>query len=144
MFFRMRWAAVLAFLACGCDDDPVLLPTEPIVCMREIVPTTYEIYFVIDVSGSMGPFLTDVKEELVAFADTLPEFDDQGRPTSVQFVVVSFVNDVRWYPANVRRLNEVSQVQSAFDTAIRDGADNLILNVPSFNAEVQENLLDGL
>ena len=40
-----------------------------------VEPRTYEVYFVIDVSGSMGPFLTNVRNELVAFADGLPEYE---------------------------------------------------------------------
>ena len=145
MFFRMRWIVLGAvLLACACDDDPVLLPTEPEICLRESTPTSYEIYFVLDVSGSMGPFLNDVKNELFAFAGNLPQFDDQGRPTTVQLFVVAFVNDVRWYPDNVRTLHEVEQVQSAFADAISDGKDNSNLNAPTTNAEVQENLLDAI
>src|SRR5688572_8040900 len=136
--FRMRRALLLltAALASACEEDPVLLPTVPRVCTREFTPTTYEVYFVIDVSGSMGPFLTDVKNELLAFADGLPEFNDEGRATTVEFFVVAFVNDVRWYPDNVRRLQEVGDVQRAFENAIRDGEDNLNLNTPTVNAEV--------
>jgi hypothetical protein len=144
--FPVRCLGVLAaaIVVAACEEDPVLLPTEPVVCLREYTPTTYEVYFVIDVSGSMGPFLTDVKNELFAFAESLPEFDDDGRATSVRFFVIGFVNDVRWYPRNVRRLDDVLEVQSAFDEAIEDGRDNLNLNDPTFNAEVRENLLDAL
>jgi hypothetical protein len=145
MFFRMRAPVVLAaMLMLACDEDPVLVPTEPRVCIREYEPRTYEVYFVIDVSGSMGPFLTDVKDELIAFAEGLPEFTTEGEATDVEFFVIAFVNDVRWYPENVRRLLEVEDVQRAFENAIRDGADDLNLNAPTVNAEVQENLLDAL
>ncbi len=144
--FGMRWLVALAsvMLASACDDPPSLLPAETPVCLREETPTTYEVYFAIDVSGSMGPFLTDVKNELVGFADSLPKFDDQGRSTQVQFFVIAFVNDVRWYPDNVRRLRQVSQVQAAFESAIADGEGNLNLNTATSNAETQENLLDAL
>jgi hypothetical protein len=146
MFFRMRRTAVLlaATFALACEEDPVLVPSEPRICTREISPVTYEVYFVIDVSGSMGPFLTDVKNELLAFADGLPEHNADGKATEVEFFVVAFVNDVRWYPENVRRLREVSDVQRAFEDAIREGEDNLNLNAPTVNAETQENLLDAL
>lgn len=142
----MRWLGVVAVaaIAGGCDEDPVLVPTEPTICLRETTPNSYEVYFVIDVSGSMAPFLTDVKNELSAFAESLPEFDDRGRSTSVQFFVIGFVNDVRWYPENVRSLSDATQVEAAFDSAIEDGKDNRNLNEPTVNAEVEENLLDAL
>lgn len=135
---------VVAILAAGCEEDLVLVPPEQPICLRETSPNTYSVYFVIDVSGSMGPFLTDVKNELFAFAKSLPVHDSEGRPTSVQFFVIGFVNDVRWYPENVRRLTEVSQVQGSFELAIEGGRDNFNLNARTFNAEKQENLLDAL
>lgn len=141
---RARVLAV-AVLGLGCDDlEQQLIPVEPTMCLREYAPSSYAVYFVVDVSGSMAPFLADVREELLALAENLPKFDDEGRAVTVEFFIVAFVNDVRWYPGNVRRLEDVTRVQSALDEAIADGKTNQNLNAPTFNAEDRENLLDAL
>ena len=140
-----RLGALVVFLGSGCSD-PVepLIDVPPRKCLREISPSSYDVYFVIDVSGSMGPFLTDVKDELIGFANNIPMFNADGLAVTVQFSVMAFVNDVRWYPARTQHLKNISLVQDAFEEAINDGKDNRNLLAPTVNAEAEENLLDAL
>lgn len=146
MLSGVRWGAATCLIALlfGCGEADPLTPVPPRTCIRELTPASYTVFFVVDVSGSMGPFLTDLQNELIAFADNLPAFTEEGRPVTVDFYVVAFVNDVRWYPGNVRRLTDVGQVQRAFELSIADGQTNRNLNEASFNAEPTENLLDAL
>ncbi|MBI2373481.1 MAG: hypothetical protein HYV07_05725 [Deltaproteobacteria bacterium] len=136
----------LAFVFAGaCGDDGgggISLAEEPkSECIRPEEPHTYEVFFVIDVSGSMSPFLRDVRGELVALADNLPEADADGRRVRVDYYLIAFVNDARMYGG---RMTSVVALQSAFDEAIEDGLTNYNLNVRTFNAEEEENLLDAL
>ncbi|MBI4822271.1 MAG: hypothetical protein HY791_38785 [Deltaproteobacteria bacterium] len=137
----------LAFLlvAASCGDDTgggISLADEPTrECIRPEEPHTYEVFFVIDVSGSMAPFLRDVRSELVALADNLPETDAEGRRVRVDYYLVAFVNDAKTYGG---RMTSIVALQSAFDEAIADGLTNYNLTVRTFNAEEEENLLDGL
>src|SRR5262245_2167431 len=111
-----------AFFLSGCPDDtgPITTIEEPpdAGCLREMAPQTYQVYFVVDVSGSMGPFLTDLRNELVAFAGGFPELDAEGRPVRVDYYVVAFVNDVKWYGG---RMTSVIALQAALDEAIERG-----------------------
>lgn len=139
--------AILTALAigAGCQDDAARLATveEPpdAGCIRTEEPQTYEVYFVIDVSGSMGPFLNDLRDELVAFADGFARLDDQGRPVRVDYYVVAFVNDVKRFGG---RMTSVIALQAAFEEAIARGQTNMNLMQNRFNAEPEENLLDAL
>jgi hypothetical protein len=138
-------AALSALFAVACNDDlgPIVTAEEPpdAGCLREKSPQTYQVYFVVDVSGSMGPFLTDLKNELVSLAGGFPELDAEGRLVRVDYHVVAFVNDVKWYGG---RMTSVIALQAALDEAIQRGQTNLNLSQNKINAEEQENTLDAL
>ncbi|MCB9653006.1 MAG: hypothetical protein H6729_02595 [Deltaproteobacteria bacterium] len=112
--------------------------------MREETPETYEVYFVLDVSGSMTPFLTKLRNEIVSFTESIPERDAEGRRTRVDYYVVAFVNDVKWFPEESPRLTSAIGVQDALDRAIEAGRGDLNLTQRTYNAEPAENLLDAV
>src|SRR5436190_5186243 len=91
--------ATLLGTACAEDSGPITTIEEPpdAGCIREAAPQTYQVFFVIDVSGSMGPFLTDLRNQIVTFANGFPKLDSEGRIVRVDYYVVAFVNDVKWY-----------------------------------------------
>jgi hypothetical protein len=134
-----------AATASGCADDTARIVTveEPpdAGCLRSGEPQTFQIYFVTDVSGSMEPFLKDLSTELVSFAGGFKPLDAMGRPTRIDFFVVGFVNDVKWYGG---RMTSVIAIQAAFDEAIARGMQGLNLNRDTRNAEAEENMLDAL
>jgi hypothetical protein len=113
-------------------------------CIRETAPRTFEIYFVLDVSTSMAPFLNDVKDELVALSFNFPEFDAEGRRTQVDYYVVAFVNDFLWFPVGAERMTSHIAVQAAFEEAIAAGSTGNNLTQSALNAETTENLLDAI
>lgn len=149
---RLLPIGILAALVAGTlgcrDDSPgglsVIEEPPKEECNREIAPRTYEIYFVIDVSGSMGPFLNDVKQELVALSANFPKYDADGRRTRVDYYVVAFVNDVKWFPTGAERMTSHIHVQDAFEQAIAAGAAGKNLTQDAINAEAKENLLDAI
>src|SRR5262249_36082385 len=120
--------AALASIGTACADDSSRIVTaeEPpdAGCLNSDEPQTFQIFFVTDVSGSMAPFLTDLSRELVSFAGGFKEFDAMGRPTRIDFYVVAFVNDFKWYGG---RMTSVIALQAAFDEAIKRGSMNLNL-----------------
>ena len=135
----------------GCQDSvggPLALAEGPpdAGCIRLQEPNSYDIFFVIDVSGSMGPFLTDLRNQLVTFADSFPRVDSIGRQVRLQYRVIAFVNDWRFYGGDPTEspMTSVIALQAAFDDAIAEGADNYNLTRRTFNAETEENLLDAL
>lgn len=139
------WASLA--LACNREDSPPLTNAEAppdAGCTREVVPQHYQVFFVIDVSGSMGPFLTDLGRSLTVFAETFPERDSQDQRVEVEYYVVGFVNDVKWFPEATPRMTSVIAVQAAIEEAIRAGSNGQNLNQRSTNAETDENLLDAL
>lgn len=101
----------------------------------------YEVFFVIDVSGSMGPFLNDVRNQMVALAGALPAADGGVAELRIDYSVIGFVNDVKVYGG---KMNTAQAVQAAFDQAIAEGATGNNLNVHFPNAEPEENALDAL
>jgi hypothetical protein len=133
----------MLFAACNDDLGPIVTADDPpdAGCIRPKTPQTYQVYFVVDVSGSMGPFLTDLKNELVTFAGGFPELDAEGRPVRVDYYVVAFVNDVKWYGG---RMTSVIALQDALEQAIERGQTNLNLTQNRLNSEVEENTLDAL
>jgi hypothetical protein len=140
----MALAAALIFgPACQDDTGPIVTVEEPpdAGCLRSEAPKTYEVYFIVDVSGSMGPFLTDLRNELVSFAGGFPELDADGHRVRVDYYVVAFVNDVKWFGG---RMTSVIALQSALDQAIERGQTNLNLNQNKINAEQAENTLDAI
>ena len=138
-------AAALAASLAACQDEstPLLIADDrpDAGCIRNQEPSTYEVFFVIDVSGSMGPFLTELKEELVSFANGFPERDALGRRVRIDYYVVAFVNDVKVYGD---RMTTIIALQAAFDEAIAAGQTNYNLTVHTFNSEPEENLLDAM
>jgi hypothetical protein len=139
-------AGVLAASCGGADDSGLSNIEEPPKkeCIRETAPRTFEIYFVLDVSTSMAPFLNDVKDELVALSLNFPEYDADGRRTRVDYYVVGFVNDHRYFPAGAERMTSHIAVQAAFEEAIAAGSDGRNLTQDFLNAETTENLLDAI
>lgn len=133
------------FALAGCTDEGTPITTIDEIpdagCARTMMPKTFEVYFVIDVSGSMGPFLMDLRNQLVAFVDGFPKLDVEGRPVRVDYYVVAFVNDVKWYGG---RMTSVIALQSALDEAITRGQTNFNLTQNRINAEPEENMLDAL
>lgn len=130
----------------GSDLDPAEHPWE--ACDQAEAtgdPATernLHVFFAIDVSGSMEPFLREVQQELLALVSSLDPIVEQGG--TVSYYVIGFVNDVRWFPGPDRRLFSVSQVQAAIDDAIRLGETGYNLNYHTFNLEDPENLLTAL
>lgn len=129
----------------GCSESLRLgtAPEPPDAgCTRPEQPQTFQVYFVQDVSGSMGIFLTDLSKELLSFASGFPKFDSQGRPVRVEYHVVAFVKDVKTYGG---RMTSVIALQAAFDEAIARGQTNLNLTSDTLSAGgVAENMLDAL
>lgn len=139
--------AALALVGCYDDTPPLLddvLPPPKKDCIREVTPRTFAVYFVTDVSGSMAPFLEDLRDEMVNLTTNFIETDSEGRRTLIDYYLVGFVNDVRWFPESAPRMNSHIAVQDAFTGAIELGLRNRNLNSNSPNAEARENLLDAL
>ncbi len=146
---KKKWnasVALFALLMVACDDGGNVSVTPPqdrdAGCLRVEEPVSYDIYFVVDVSGSMAPFLTSVRNELIAFAQGFPEENAEGRRVRVDYHLIAFVNDVKAFGGG--RMTSLIAVQAAFDEAIAAGASNYNLNTRTFNAEVQENTLDAI
>lgn len=139
-------AALLgASLLTACEDSqPISVIEEPpdAGCGGAEEPRRYEVYFALDVSGSMAPFLRDVRDELEGFATGFPEFDRLGHGVRVDYFLVGFVNDFKVFGEG--RMSSTLAIQSALDDAIEAGSNetNLTSNTP--NVETEENLLDAL
>lgn len=134
--------------ALACDDDQPLATVEPppdAGCASTEQLRSFAIYFVIDVSGSMAPFLRDLSNQVETLARGLPQLNDLDERVLVDYYVVAFVNDVKWFPSDeARRMTSPIAVQAAFATAIEAGLTNRNLEHGSINAEETENLLDAL
>ena len=138
----------LSFGAAGCEDSvPPLVTVRPppdAGCQIESGPQRYEVYLVIDVSGSMTPFLEALGQQIQSFADAFPARDASGSRVLVDYYVIAFVNDVLWFPNNARRMTNPIAVQSAIRSAIEQASNNTLLTSSNKNAESDENLLDAL
>jgi hypothetical protein len=129
----------------GCKDGTgisVATDSPDAGCARLVAPHSYTVYFVLDVSGSMGLFLKDLSRELQTFVENFPEYDEVGERVRIDFYVIGFVNDIKHFGGG--RMTSVIALQDAFETAIAEGSTDYNLNVRSFNAEQAENLLDAL
>lgn len=149
-FTRLSSAAVLAsaLLGAGCADEgagiTVARPPPDAGCDVSDAPQRFEVYFVVDVSGSMEEFNYELSNTVESFARAFPERDAQDNRVLVDYYVIAFVNDVLWFPNNARRMTEPVAVQGALQAAIARGRDNTLLTRDLKNAEADENLLDAL
>lgn len=138
-------ALAVAVLLSGCDETlPLSPPDDPVDagCGGGDEPRRFEVYFALDVSGSMAPFLRDVRDELEGFAGGFPELDGLGRGVRVDYFVVGFVNDYKVFGDG--RMSSTLAVRSALDDAITAGLGNSNLTTSTPNIEEEENLLDAL
>lgn len=145
---RAGVALLGGLLAAGCDDGgpivaPVPLPPDA-GCVIDEAARTFEVYFVIDVSNSMVPFLTDLATELAAFTRSFPEENARGDRVLSSYFVVAFVNDVKLFPPEAERMTSHIAVGDAIRTAIAEAEGNRNLNSNTPNADPDENLLDAL
>lgn len=134
----------LCFCSTACDDPGFVAPIpEPpdAGCPAPEEPRHYEVYFVIDVSGSMEPFLRDVRDELEALAIGFPAEDAMGHGVRVDYYLVAFVNDVKVFGG---RMSSPIALGAAFDEAITEGQTGTNLNSEVPNIDIEENLLDAL
>lgn len=137
------WLA-LTGLACSVEDiplNPIEDPPEQL-CIRNTRPGSFDIFFVLDVSGSMGPFLTELGNSLLTFANNFPEVDEDDRRIKINYYVIGFVNDVKVFGNG--RMTTVIALQDAIEQAVIAGSSDYNLNVRTFNAETEENLLDAV
>lgn len=137
-------AVIAASIGAGCDDDqPIgVIPEAPDSgCARAVEPRHYEVFFVVDVSGSMEPFLTGVRDELEALASGFPEEDQEGRGVRVDYYLIAFVNDAKVFGG---RMSSPIALAQAIDDALAAGRSGNNLNTSTANIEVEENLLDAL
>jgi hypothetical protein len=135
--------AAISFFA--CDDTPPIGVIEPPPdggCARPIEPRHYEVFFVVDVSGSMEPFLKDVRSELESFAVGFPEEDAMGRSVRVDYWLIAFVNDTKVFGGG--RMSSPIALAQAIDDALVAGRTGNNLNTDTANVEAEENLLDAL
>jgi hypothetical protein len=144
-----NWAISAVFLGlallAGCEGDPpisVVPPPPDAGCRLPEEPRHYEVFFAIDVSGSMELFLTDVRSELEGLAIGFPETDSMGRGVRVDYYVIGFVNDYKIFGNG--RMSTPIALGAALDEAIVAGRDGNNLNSETPNVEVEENLLDAL
>ena len=129
----------------GCKDGTgisVASDSPDSGCARVTAPHSYTVYFILDVSGSMGLFLTGLSQELQTFVENFPEYDEEGERVRIDFYLFGFVNDIKQYGGG--RMTSVIALQDAFEQAIEEGSTDYNLNVRSFNAEREENLLDAI
>jgi hypothetical protein len=136
---------IALFAVSGCKDGTgisVASDSPDSGCARVTPPHSYTIYFILDVSGSMGLFLTGLSRELQTFIENFPEYDDEGERVRIDFYVIGFVNDIKHFGGG--RMTSAIALQDAFEQAIEEGSTDYNLNVRSFNAEREENLLDAL
>lgn len=136
----------LSALGAACNDDnpPIGVIPDPVDagCSRPEEPRHYEVFFVLDVSGSMHPFLSDVRNELEGLAVGFPEFDRAGHSVRIDYYLVAFVNDFKVFGGG--RMSSLLALQAAFDEAITAGMTEKNLNSDVINVEPEENLLDAL
>ena len=134
----------------GCSDDgptlDVVLPPPDAGCNIELAPRSYEVYFVLDVSTSMTRFLENgLAQQLESLTQAFPERDSQDRRVLVDYYVIGFANDFKWFPEGpARRMTSAIAVQSAIEQAVNAGRDGNNLTQNFANVEPPENLLDAL
>lgn len=146
----LLFGAILATFTLSCSDDgpqiSPLIPTSDAGCDIEQSARSYEVYFVLDVSTSMSRFLEQgLAQQLESLTLALPERDSQDRRVLVDYYVVGFANDYKWFPEGpARRMTGTIAVQSAIEQAVNAGRGGNNLTQNFANAESPENLLDAL
>jgi hypothetical protein len=126
MSLKLLWVACASgVLATACADEssgPLAVVDEPpdAGCIRPYEPSTYDVYFVLDVSGSMDPFIMDVRRQLLAFATSFPERNNAGLRVQVSYYVTAFVNDVKDFGDG--RITSTIELEAATDDAIAAGS----------------------
>jgi len=139
-------ATLLAAGAGGCGDDTstfVAIPPPTNAGCTQSIPRTFQVYFVINVSGSMNEFLEPLADELETFVESFPDVDINGDALLVDYYVVAFVNDVAFFPEGAPRMTSEIAVAQAIDDALERATNNRNLN-GSDNSEPTENMLDAL
>lgn len=144
---RIAFALSTVLFGAACSDSNGAL-TQAVRydggCTEIDAPSDYDVYFVVDVSGSMTPFLTNLRSELVGFAAGFPETDKRGEPVEVRYRVIGFKDDVRWYPEAGTSTTDVETVQEWLLSAAQAGETTANLNATAPNVSAEENLLDAL
>ena len=143
-------AAAFALEATGCSDEVPQITVTPTVtdagCNLGLAPRFYEVFFVLDVSTSMTRFLElGLAQQLDSLTRALPERDSIDQRVFVDYYVLGFANDFKWFPEGAaRRMTSRIAVQSAIEQAVNAGRDGNNLTQPFANTEAPENLLDAL
>lgn len=145
---RLTLAAGLAvgLFAAGCGDEAIIVPTidppEQQGCTQSI-PRTFQVYFVVNVSGSMDRYLESLADELETFVAGFPDVDVNGDRLLVDYYVVAFVNDYAFFPAGAPRMTSSIAVAQAIDDALERARNDRNMD-GSNNGEPTENMLDAL
>lgn len=148
----MRWVAPVAafglfigLAACSDDDGGLVQAIPPPTNDRctQSIPRTFQVYFVVNVSGSMNEYLAPLAEQLEAFVNGFPAVDVNGDRLLVDYYVVAFVNDVVFFPEGAPRMTSEIAVAQAIDDALERASGNRNLN-GSDNSEATENMLDAI
>lgn len=146
-------AGALATTA-ACENDPVLVsappPPDPGCTVSAL--RSFEVYFVVDVSGSMSEFLASVQEQLFQFAQGFPEEDVNENRVFVDYYVLAFVNDWDFFPRGAARMTSPLAVRDALAQAVEAASGGRNLTDDSQNNDQPqqqgetgpENLLDAL
>jgi hypothetical protein len=138
-------AAALGATACSEDGGTPLAPIESppdAGCVLPHDPETYQVFFVIDVSSSMGPYLENLSAQLLSLAKGFPEQNAQGLPVRVDYYLVAFVSDVKVFGGG--RMTSLIAIQAAFDDAIAAGHDGYNLTQHTIDSTPGGNVLDAL
>ncbi|MEL7369551.1 MAG: vWA domain-containing protein [Myxococcota bacterium] len=143
-------ATAATFLLACSSDGPELgtfsPPPDAGTCSSERAARFYEVFFVLDVSTSMTRFLENgLAQQLESLAFAFPDRDSQDRRVLIDYYVIGFANDFKWFPEGpARRMTSPIAVQAAIEQAVDAGrlGNNLTQNFA--NAESPENLLDAL
>jgi len=146
---RIAGAGLLLAATAACGDDTTAIvaidPPESDRCTQSI-PRTFQVYFVINVSGSMDQFLEPLSDQLETFVQGFPEVDVNGDRLLVDYYVVAFVNDFSFFPPDQPRMSRSFAVGQAIDDALTRASDNRNLD-GSDNGDPPpnpENMLDAL
>ena len=94
----------------------------------------------------MSEFLQDgLAQQLQSLTAAFPERDATDRRVLVDYYVMGFANDYKWFPeGSARRMTSPIAVQAAIEQAVNAGKDGNNLTQPFANIDPPENLLDAL